>query len=52
MNLKWIGLAISNEIVKLHKGKINIRKSKGEGTCITFTLKNNLMDAIWRKNVI
>ena len=41
-----IGLAISNEIVKLHKGKMILDSEKGEGTCITFTLKNNLMDAI------
>ena len=41
-----IGLAISNEIVKLHKGKLILERQKGEGTCITFTLKNNLMDAI------
>ena len=41
-----IGLAISNEIVKLHKGKLILESQKGEGTCITFTLKNNLMDAI------
>ena len=36
-----IGLAISNEIVKLHKGKLILESQKGEGTCITFTLKNN-----------
>lgn len=41
-----IGLAISNEIVKLHKGKLILESQKGEGTCITFTLKNNLMEAI------
>ena len=41
-----LGLAISNEIVKLHKGKLILESQKGEGTCITFTLKNNLMDAI------
>ena len=41
-----IGLAISNEIVKLHKGKLILESQKGEGTSITFTLKNNLMDAI------
>ena len=41
-----IGLAISNEIVKLHKGKLILESQKGEGTCINFTLKNNLMDAI------
>ena len=41
-----IGLAISNEIVKLHKGKMILESEKGEGTCITFTLKNSLMDAI------
>lgn len=41
-----IGLAISNEIVKLHKGKLILESQKGEGTCITFTLKNNLIDAI------
>ena len=41
-----IGLAISNEIVKLHKGKLILESQKGEGSCITFTLKNNLMDAI------
>ena len=37
---------MSNEIVKLHKGKLILESQKGEGTCITFTLKNNLMDAI------
>ena len=41
-----IGLAISHEIVKLHKGKMILESEKGQGTCITFTLKNNLMDAI------
>lgn len=41
-----IGLAISNEIVKLHKGKMILESEKGEGTTITFTLKNNLIDAI------
>ncbi len=41
-----IGLAISNEIVKLHKGKLILESEKGQGTTITFTLKNNLVDAI------
>lgn len=41
-----IGLAISNEIIKLHKGKMILESEKGEGTNITFTLKNNLIDAI------
>ena len=41
-----LGLAISNEIIKLHKGKMILESEKGEGTNITFTLKNNLIDAI------
>ncbi|MGN1032884.1 MAG: sensor histidine kinase, partial [Intestinibacter sp.] len=41
-----IGLAISNEIIKLHKGKMILESEKGQGTNITFTLKNNLIDAI------
>ena len=30
-----IGLAISNEIMELHKGKLNIDSVEGEGTTIT-----------------
>ncbi|MEG2983117.1 MAG: HAMP domain-containing sensor histidine kinase [Peptostreptococcaceae bacterium] len=41
-----LGLAISNEIVKLHGGQMNIQSKKGEGTCITFTLKNILIDSV------
>ena len=41
-----LGLAISNEIVKLHKGKLILESKKGEGTCITFTLKNKLILAM------
>ena len=41
-----LGLAISNEIVKLHGGEMNIKSKKGEGTCITFTLKNILLESI------
>ena len=41
-----LGLAISNEIVKLHGGKINIESEKNVGTSITFTLKNKLIELI------
>ncbi|MBC8632366.1 HAMP domain-containing histidine kinase [[Eubacterium] tenue] len=41
-----LGLAISNEIVKLHGGEMNIESKKGEGTCITFTLKNILVESV------
>ncbi len=41
-----LGLAISNEIVKLHDGEMNIESKKGEGTCITFTLKNILVESV------
>lgn len=41
-----LGLAISNEIVKLHGGQMNIQSKKGEGTCITFTLKNILIESV------
>ncbi len=41
-----LGLAISNEIVKLHGGKINIESEKNVGTTITFTLKNKLIELI------
>ncbi|WP_373599687.1 sensor histidine kinase [Paraclostridium bifermentans] len=41
-----LGLAISNEIVKLHGGQMKINSKKGEGTCITFTLKNILVESV------
>lgn len=41
-----LGLAISNEIVKLHDGEMKIQSKKGEGTCITFTLKNTLLESV------
>lgn len=41
-----LGLAISNEIVKLHGGEMKIQSKKGEGTCITFTLKNTLLESV------
>jgi signal transduction histidine kinase len=41
-----LGLAISNEIVKLHGGEMKIESKKGEGTCITFTLKNILVESV------
>ncbi|SCH63044.1 sensor histidine kinase [Romboutsia sp. 1001713B170207_170306_H8] len=41
-----LGLAISNEIVKLHGGKINIESKKDVGTTITFTLKNKILESI------
>lgn len=41
-----LGLAISNEIVKLHGGQMKISSKKGEGTCITFTLKNILVESV------
>lgn len=41
-----LGLAISNEIVKLHGGKMTIDSEKGIGTTITFTIKNKLLESI------
>lgn len=41
-----LGLAISNEIVKLHGGKIHIESKKDVGTTITFTLKNKILESI------
>ena len=33
-----IGLAVSDEIVKLHGGELNIESTFGEGTCVYVTL--------------
>ena len=41
-----LGLAISNEIVKLHGGKMIIESEKNVGTTITFTLKNKIIETI------
>ena len=41
-----LGLAISNEIVKLHGGKMIIESEKNVGTTITFTLKNKIIESI------
>lgn len=41
-----LGLAISHEIVKLHGGEMKIKSKKGEGTCITFALKNTLLESV------
>ncbi len=41
-----LGLAISNEIVKLHGGKMKIESEKDVGTTITFTLKNIILESI------
>lgn len=41
-----LGLAISNEIVKLHGGKMKIESEKDIGTTITFTLKNKILESI------
>ena len=41
-----LGLAISNEIVKLHGGKMIIDSEKGVGTTIIFTLKNKIIESI------
>lgn len=41
-----LGLAISNEIVKLHGGEMSIESEKDLGTCITFTIKNKLIESI------
>ena len=41
-----LGLAISNEIVKLHGGKMIVDSEKGVGTTITFTLKNKIIESI------
>ena len=41
-----LGLAISNEIVKLHGGKMIIESKKNVGTTITFTLKNKIIESI------
>ena len=37
-----LGLAISDEIIKLHGGKMVIKSKKNEGTEITFTIQNDL----------
>ncbi|WP_101772864.1 ATP-binding protein [Peptostreptococcus faecalis] len=36
-----LGLAISDEIIKLHGGKMDIKSKKNEGTEISFTVKND-----------
>ncbi len=41
-----LGLAISNEIVKLHGGKMKIISEKNVGTVIVFTLKNKKIELI------
>ncbi|MDU6247911.1 MAG: HAMP domain-containing sensor histidine kinase, partial [Paeniclostridium sordellii] len=41
-----LGLAISHEIIKLHGGEMKIKSKKGEGTCITFSLKNTLLESV------
>lgn len=41
-----LGLAISNEIVKLHGGKMSIESIKHKGTSIEFSLKNKLTESI------
>ncbi len=41
-----LGLSISNEIVKLHGGSMDINSVKGEGTEITFTIKNIHIESI------
>ena len=41
-----LGLAISNEIVKLHGGKMIIESEKNVGTTISFTLKNKIIESI------
>ena len=41
-----LGLAISNEIVKLHGGKMTLNSKKGVGTSITVKIKNTLVKAI------
>ncbi|MEG0856683.1 MAG: ATP-binding protein [Terrisporobacter sp.] len=41
-----LGLAISQEIVKLHGGKMIIESEKDVGTTITFTLKNKIIESI------
>ena len=41
-----LGLAISNEIVKLHGGKMIIDSEKGVGTSITFTLKKKIIESM------
>lgn len=37
-----LGLAISDEIIKLHGGKMTIKSKKNEGTEILFTVLNNI----------
>ena len=41
-----LGLAISNEIVKLHGGKMIIESEKNVGTTITYTLKNKIIESL------
>ena len=41
-----LGLAISNEIVKLHGGKMILNSKKGVGTYITVKIKNTLIKSI------
>ncbi|MEG2378565.1 MAG: HAMP domain-containing sensor histidine kinase, partial [Clostridia bacterium] len=33
-----IGLAVSDEIVKMHGGELTIESKVGEGTCVTISL--------------
>ena len=41
-----LGVAISNEIVKLHRGKMILNSKKGVGTSITVKIKNTLIKSI------
>lgn len=41
-----LGLAISNEIVKLHGGKMILNSKKGVGTSITVKIRNTLIKSI------
>ena len=39
-----LGLAIVNEIVQLHRGKIRVRSTEGQGTTVVVSIKRSVVD--------